>query len=94
MQQDLRDSVRLRFETIAAWSQRFSATRLTAATQQTFFCKLANQDTRIWLTVTPPCKVQQASDATTNYSKHVVLYFMANLQKNSLLGGHGKARRT
>ena len=40
------------------------------------FYKLANQDTRIWLTVTPPCRVQQASDATTNYWKHVVLYFM------------------
>ena len=32
-----------------------------------FFYKLANQDTRIWLTVVPPCKVQQASDATTNH---------------------------
>ena len=32
-----------------------------------FFYKLANQDTRIRLTVTPSCKVQQASDATTNY---------------------------
>ena len=38
-----------------------------------FFYKLANQDTQIWLTVTPPCRVQQASDATTNYWKHVVL---------------------
>ena len=41
----------------------YSARRLTVATQQT----LANHDTRIWLTVTPPCKVQQASDETTNY---------------------------
>ena len=42
-----------------------------------FFYKLANQDTRIWLKVTPPCKVQQASDATTNCWKHMqVLYFM------------------
>ena len=40
------------------------------------FYKWANQDTRIWLEVTPPCIVQQASDPTTNYWKHVVLYFM------------------
>ena len=40
------------------------------------FYNLVNQDTQIWLTVTPPCRVQQASDVTTNYWKHVVLYFM------------------
>ena len=32
----------------------YSVMRLTVATQQTF---LANQDIRMWLTVTPPCKV-------------------------------------
>ena len=49
----------------------------------------------------PPCKVQQASDATMNYWKHVVLYFMNKEEdipwltcKKSLLGGHGKACHT
>ena len=50
-----------------------------------FFYKLANQDTRIWLTVTLPCKVQQARHATTNNWKHVVLYFM-NKEEDILIG--------
>ena len=65
--------------------RNYSATCLTVATQQTFFYKLANQDTQIWLTVTPPGKVQRASDATTNYWKHVVLHFM-NKEEDILIG--------
>ena len=53
---------------------------------------------RILLTVTPSCKIQQASD-TTNYC--FVFYEQGGRQpdwltckKKCLLGGHGKARRT
>ena len=51
-----------------------------------FFYKLANQDMGIWLMVMPPCKVQQASDTTTNYWKHVILYIFMNKEDDILIG--------
>ena len=57
------------------------------------FYKLANQDTRISLTVTPRCKVQQASDAQRIIENKSFCILQLTCLK-CLLGGHGSARRT